>query len=200
MGSPAGRDGNLAPVSMAGAVRERDEPLTLAQKVARVAIAASVLVVGGVWILAIFIVEKGPRDLFDDRAWAQQADAVCSRWMARIDGLPPARSFADVQPRSVAISQRADVGEEATDLLESMVAELRTLRSADAATTQLTDLWLGEYETYIDFRRQHIVKWRNGEDPRFVEPAVQGEPLSRGMDGFAEANGMSACEVPGDFG
>lgn len=187
-------------VSMAGPVLERDEPLTIAQKLARLAIATAVVVVGAVWILAFFVVEKGPRDRLDDPTWTNAAEAVCARFMTRIDGLPPARSFADVTPRSEAIARRADVGAEATDLLEGMVADLRRIPASNARTAELTGLWLADYETYNEFRRIHIAKWRNGEDPRFTEPAVRGEPLSRGMDGFAEANGMSSCEVPGDFG
>lgn len=200
MGIRSLRGGNLDSVSMAGPVLERDEPLTIAQKLARLAIATAVVVIAAVWILAFFVVEKGPRDRLDDRAWTDAAETVCARYMTEIDRLPPARSFADVTPRSEAISRRADVGVRATDLLEAMVAELRRLPATNPRTAELTGLWLTDYETYNQFRRLHIAKWRNGEDPRFTEPAVRGEPLSRGMDGFAEANGTSSCEVPGDFG
>jgi hypothetical protein len=158
------------------------------------------VVVAAVWILAFFVGDKGPRDRFADRAWAQQAEGICAAAQARIAALPPARSFADVKPRSLALQQRADVGEQATDVLAAMVADLHQLRSADTRTTDLTALWLKDYDTYVQYRRMHIAKWRAGEDPRFVEPAVDGEPLSRGMDGFAEANGMPSCQVPGDFG
>jgi len=200
MGIRSLRGGNLVSVSMAGPVLERDEPLTIAQRLARLAIATAVVVIAAVWILAFFVVEKGPRDRLDDRAWTDAAETVCARYMTEIDGLPPARSFADVSPRSEAISRRADVGVRATDLLEAMVAELRRLPATNPRTAELTGLWLTDYETYNQFRRLHIAKWRKGEDPRFTEPAVRGEPLSRGMDGFAEANGTSSCEVPGDFG
>jgi hypothetical protein len=163
-----------------------------------VALVVAVFVV--MWIYIFFFADTTNPNRVPDRAWTKQAEAICAAYAKQIGALPPARTFADIKPKSEAMRQRAAVGQEATDLLTQMVADLRASPSSDAATRDAVDRWLADYDTYLQDRRRHLARWAAGEDPPFAETAVGGKPISLGMDDFAYANDMSSCAVPQDLG
>jgi hypothetical protein len=163
-------------------------------------IALVVLVFVAMWIYIFFFADTSNPNRLPDRAWTTHADSVCDAYAKLVDDLPPARTFADIKPKSEAMRQRAAVGQQATDLLAQMVADLRAAPSTHPSTRDAVGLWLADYDTYIQDRRRHLARWAAGEDPPFAETAVGGKPISLGMDDFAEANDMSFCRVPEDLG
>lgn len=171
--------------------------------------AAVIVVVLGLtamWVYAFSLTGQDNPDVFPDRAWAANAESVCATYTARVDALPPARSFKDIQPRSEALRQRADVGTEATDLLREMVAELAGREPADEKSRTGVNLWLQDWGRYLADRDRHVAGWRAGNDEPFSETAVSGEDVGKGVpvsiriDAFAKANRMASCVVPQDFG
>jgi hypothetical protein len=152
------------------------------------------------WIYIFFFADTTNPNRLPDRAWTKQAQAICKTYTDRINALPPATTFAKVQPKSEAMRQRAAVGQGVTDLLNQMVADLRATPSNDPATRDAVNRWLADYDTYLQDRRRHLARWAAGEDPPFAETAVGGKPISLGMDDFSAANDMTACEVPQDLG
>jgi hypothetical protein len=152
------------------------------------------------WTYIIFFADTTNPNRLSDRAWAKQAQTVCKGYTDQITALPDASTFAKIKPKAEALRQRAVVGQEATDLLVHMVADLRTLPVADAVSRDAVNRWLADYDTYIGDRQRHMAKWAAGEDPPFAETADGGHPLSIGMDDFSNANDMTACEVPQDLG
>jgi lysylphosphatidylglycerol synthetase-like protein (DUF2156 family) len=163
-------------------------------------VALVVLVFVAMWIYIFFFADTSNPNRLPDRAWTAQAEAICKSYADRIGALPAAGTFADIKPRSEAMRQRAAVGQEATDLLTQMVADLRASPSNDAVTRDAVSRWLADYDTYLQDRRRHLARWAAGEDPPFTETAVGGKPISLGMDDFAAANHMNSCEVPRDLG
>jgi len=163
-------------------------------------IALVVVVFAAMWIYIFFFADTANPNRLPDRAWTAQAEAVCKGYTDRIAALPAAATFADIKPKSEAMRQRAAVGQEATDLLARMVADLRASPSNDAVTRDAVTRWLSDYDTYLQDRRRHLARWAAGEDPPFTETAVGGKPISLGMDDFADANQMDSCKVPQDLG
>jgi hypothetical protein len=152
------------------------------------------------WVYALFFADASASQQVPDRAWAARAEAACSVTDGQLAALPPAMTFAKVTPISEALRQRADVGQKATDLLADMVGRLRADPPADTVSRAGLDLWLADWDTYLADRQHHIVRWRRGEDPQFVESARDGRPVTLRMDAFATANRMKSCRVPQDFG
>jgi hypothetical protein len=152
------------------------------------------------WVYIFFFADTTNPNRLPDRAWTERAQDICTGYAEEIDALPKAPTFAKIKPKSDAMRQRAAVGQTATDLLTRMVSDLRASPSADAVTRDAVDRWLADYDTYLQDRRRHLARWAAGEDPPFAETAVNGKPISLGMDDFADANGMSACAVPQDLG
>jgi hypothetical protein len=163
-------------------------------------IGASLLALVLMWTYILFFADTTNPNRIPDRTWAAQAQAVCKGYTDQIAELPDASTFAKIKPKSEAIRQRAVVGQQATDLVVRMVADLRALPVADTVSRAAVARWLADYETSIGDRQRQLAKWAAGEDPQFAETADHGHPLSVGMDDFSAANGMPACAVPQDMG
>jgi hypothetical protein len=182
---------------MTATVAER--PRRTGHRLAVVAVVTVVMLLVAMWVYAFFFADTSSPDRLHDRAWAAQAQATCRPFADQIAALPPARQFADIQPKSAALLQRAPVVDQVTELLTQMVARLRLSAPADANGRQLVAAWLGDYDSYLNSRRVQTAKWRAGEDPRFAVAEVGGQPIDSRMDDFADANAMVSCKTPGDL-
>lgn len=173
--------------------RRRPRPTTLV-------LAGIIVALVVMWVYALVFAPKEYRLAIDDGGWVAQADAVCADYTARIDELPTASDFLDVEPRTEALRQRAAVLDEANALVSDQIAALRALRPPDNERGQeLVGRWLADWDLYLADRRQQSEKWRAGIDEPFAVIADDsGAPITETMDSFAENNRMPACVVPGD--
>jgi hypothetical protein len=165
-----------------------------------VAITVVVLAIGGMWIYAWFFAPKGNVDRFDDRAWADGAERQCAAVRAQVLALPAASSFRDVEPKEAALTQRAGVIDQATALLAGQLSALRQRQPADEKSRAGVEVWLADWDGYLESRRQQADRLRAGEDVEFSVVEVGGAPVTMRMDAFAKTNGMPSCVVPDDIG
>lgn len=170
--------------------------------VVRVVLVLVVLALVAMWIYVLFIGKEASPNRLEDQGWAERAEPVCAAAAAKLNALPSARSFAKIEPRQEALRQRADVGQQATDLLSTQVAALRGLPAPTGRNDgALLVAWFADWDTYLGDRADHIADWRAGLDRPFAEDeADTGGPISDRMDALATENGMPSCVVPGDFG
>lgn len=175
------------------------EPNRARHRLAVAAVVGIVVLLAAMWFYAFVIADTSPGDRLHDRAWAAQAETTCRPYKARIDALPPARSFATIEPKTAALAQRAAVVDQATDILAQMVADLRRGAPANEDDRRLVAAWLVDYDSYLSSRRNQTAAWRRGEDPRFSVPEVGGQPIDSRMDQLADDNGMRSCATPGDL-
>lgn len=179
------------------APRRRRNPLALG------AIAVIVVAFTAMWVYAFLFAPRDNPDKLPDEAWRERTEATCQEYRSAVDALPPARSFADVEPREEAMRQRADVGAQANVLLRQMVAAIAADGPADPKSQEGADLWLVDWDRYLTVRERHVEDWRAGIDEPFEEPPIeegQITPVSLRMDAFAKINRMPSCQVPKDFG
>lgn len=168
----------------------------------RALLAAVVAGLGAMWVYVLFIGEPQSPNVLDDETWPPRAEEICAGVADDVAALPPARSFADVEPLQEALRQRADVADQATDLLEGQLA---AMRAAPAPTGEHDDellaAWFADWDIYLQDRHDHIAEWRDGRDGPFAETeADTGGPISNRMNALAKENGMPSCVVPGDLG
>jgi hypothetical protein len=168
----------------------------------RVVLAVVVLGLAAMWVYVLFIGKESSPNQLGDRTWAERAEPVCAAVALKIGALPPARSFAAIEPIEEALRQRAAVGQQATDLLAGQLSTLRALPAPTGGTDgKLLDAWFADWDTYLADRQDHIEDWRAGRDRAFAETeADTGGPISDRMDALATQNRMPSCVVPGDFG
>ena len=185
---------------MTGPVVDREvvpgEPDAPPRRWVRVLLAAIVAALAAMWVYVLFIGDAQSPNVLDDETWPVRAEEVCA------SALPPARSFAGVEPREEALRQRAKVGERATALLDGQLAALRALPAPTGEhDDELLAAWFADWDTYLQDRRDHLADWQAGHDRPFAETeADTGGPISNRMTALAKENRMASCVVPGDLG
>jgi hypothetical protein len=153
------------------------------------------------WIYVLFIGKEQSPNRLADGQWAERAEPVCAATAKRIAALPSAATFARVKPVEEALRRRADVGEQATALLDGQLAQLRALPAPTGPhDSALLQAWFADWDRYLTDRRDHIASWQAGRDQPFAETEVNGGPISDRMDSLSTLNGMPSCTVPADFG
>ncbi len=156
---------------------------------------------GAMWVYAFFLAPKQPVDLIGDRAWVARSEAICAPVKLANDGLPTAKSFASMEPRTAALTARAAVADEITTNLRAMVTALRASAPSDVRGERGVALWLDEFERYLTDRDEQVAAWRAGRDEPFAETVNElGAPASARMDVYVTTNKMKSCRTPGDIG
>jgi hypothetical protein len=170
-------------------------------KIGAFVVTVAVIVFAIMWIYILFFAKASNPDVFPDRAWASRAEAACTDTYTRINALPTAKSFQNIEPKVEALRQRADVADQVTAELRSLTTTMKADPPADDRTKRVLALWFRDWDTYIADRDAHIVNWRNGLDKAFEETRNdRGQPTSYLIDPFAKSNKMPACIIPSDFG
>lgn len=152
-----------------------------------------------IWAFSPWAPRTNPERL-DDRAWVARAEARCVDALAEIDLLPSGLEADTTE-------ERADQVQAATHLVEQLVADLRASVAPDASPADLERIgaWLEDWDQYVSDRYAHVDRLRAadadtaGRDLAFVVSDLgTGGIYTRRMDGFARANSMDSCTVPGD--
>lgn len=167
----------------------------------KILLGITLLGIAVMWIYALFFAHYISTDVIKDKAWSAGAESTCAVTKAKVNALPSANAFRNVTPRSDAIQQRADVADQVTTELRTMISNLKANPSKDPATVKLANFWLSEYDVYLSDRDAHVAQFRKGQDPPFAEtPNNRGAPGSVRMDTFVRLNLMPSCQVPLDLG
>ncbi|MBC8365201.1 MAG: hypothetical protein H8E59_09390 [Actinobacteria bacterium] len=161
----------------------------------RVAALCLIVALVAFWYWAFLVYDApGNPDRLEDRSWVTAANQRCSRMALAVGDLPAA---AD----SPSPAHRADVLDEATDLLDQFVADLRDLPVGTADDQVLLAGWFDDWDIYIADRRFHARRLRTEGDVRpylTALPSGAGSHVER-MNGFARVNDMEGCLEPGDL-
>ena len=150
------------------------------------------------WTYVLFLAPREGVNRFEDRDWAVRAEETCLNAEAERFLLADYRRLdsggVDL------IVQRADIIDNATDVVESMVDELAADLPADAKGQAIVPMWIDEYRTYIADRRRYAEELRtSGENLPFYETLDQ-VPISERLATFAADNEMPTCSPPMDLG
>ena len=138
------------------------------------------------WIYVLFIGKEQSPNRLADQEWAKRAEPVCAATAKRLAALPAAATFAQVKPLEEALRRRADVGEQATALLDGQLAQLRALPAPTGPHDGvLLQAWFADWDRYLADRRDHIASWQAGHDKPFAESEANGGPISDRMDSLS---------------
>jgi hypothetical protein len=145
-------------------------------------------------VVFLGIPKKENPDRLDDRAFVERTIVRCDGLLEDLADLPNG-SFVEGH------RQRADVLDDATDLVEEMVDQIE----ADAPTTGDDAIslegWLGDWRTYIENRRDYADRLRSDPDARLLlDPSLGGDSVDKPIEVFADVNDMPTCATPGDVG
>lgn len=166
--------------------------------VARTALVVGLLAFAAFWIWALFFASKEPINRIDDRAWAERAEDICTAADKERVALADFRKMSEATPEMVL--ERADIVDDATDILERMLDDVVADLPDDAKGRDVVPLWEADYRTYLADRRAFTAKLRaTRENVAFYETAAGGIPISEKLETFAADNHMPSCAPPRDL-
>lgn len=156
------------------------------------------LSIAAFWVWALFFPpSKQSVAKVTDEAWTERAEAVCRRANEERDLLTDLRRVSDAGPD--ALTERAELIEQATDIIEIMVADVMSETLALAEDRAIASQWADMYTTLIADRRIYIAQVRDGANGAFAETTIDGAPISEYINDFTVANRMKACSSPADL-
>lgn len=149
------------------------------------------------WIYAFVFSPREAVNRIADKEWQQRAEEICSQANDERGKLADYRLISSAGKE--ALSQRADIVEEATTILAHMVDEIALISPGDAKGKALVPLWIADYRTYLNDRLDYVLELRSGQNEPFSETMTEGLPLSEKISTFAADNRMPSCKAPIDL-
>lgn len=155
------------------------------------------LVIAAFWVWALFFPPKESVARLEDEEWVARAIPICEAANRARNDLADSRRIEDVGEG--ALAERADLIDQATDIVDAMIDELAAVAPTGADDPALLDTWIGYYRQLIVDRRDYTVVLRSGDNPPFPESTIDGAPISEYINDFTVANRMKACSTPADL-
>jgi hypothetical protein len=155
---------------------------------ARVTLLVVCLALVAMWGYALFFASKEAVNKIGDRTWAARAEGICAAADAELDELERLAS-AD-------LDRRAELVDTGTDILQQMLDDLVAATPSDEKGRALVPMWVADYRTLLQNRRNYADRLRAGENVPFTEAAVDGVPITERIETFAGDNEMPSCAPP----
>lgn len=185
-----------APGSPAGAGPERRP----GRRWVRIALTVVCLGLAAMWVYALFFASKKAAYKVDDPTWRAHAEETCARYEEQRLALVDTGAGYIAEPTQEQMIERADVVDQATDLLQAMLDEVTALRPASERDQDIVDKFQGFYSTMIADRRAYTERLRNFELEPYRETKVDGGPVTNLLVDFATVNELSHCTPPQELG
>ena len=149
------------------------------------------------WIWALFFASKESVNRIGDAQWAERAQSICADASAERIALIDLRRIENDDPSL--LTEKAGIVDQATDILDEMIDDLEAVPPTDPKGADIVPLWIDDYRTYLQDRRNYSDRLRGGDNVAFSETAVDGIPISEKLQRFAGDNDMNACAPPTDL-
>lgn len=179
-----------------------DESPTRKRRWMRWVLLAVSLVIAGMWGY-IFLVRPTPIYtkvyVMTTPGWQDAAKAICNEANARRVALGDMSGGLITDPTPDQMRQRADIVDQATDILEQMVADVTAIPVDNADDAGRMETFQKYYGTVIDDRRRYAGELRNLEKVPYTESEAAGGPVSNVVTDFTSANGIERCAPPGEL-
>jgi hypothetical protein len=171
--------------------------VTFKQYLTRGAIVFFVLLTTVMWVYAFVFSSREAINKIEDAQWQQRAESICVEATLERGKLADYRLISSVG--ADALLQRADLVDEATEILDEMLDDIARVEPTDAKGKALVPLWLADYRTYLNDRLEYTAELRSGVNDPFSETMIDGLPLSEKISTFAADNLMPSCKAPIDL-
>jgi len=161
----------------------------------RIAATIFVIVTVAFWMFAF---SPWARDMFqapdqiEDEAYVAAIEDRCALAVAKIDTFPTPRS-------ATGPNDRADNLERVNAALIQMRADLGNLEGGTIEDRELIQLWLADWDLYIEDRVNHVERLRTEGDVRFLNTEHDGIFIAERLNGFGRVNEIRSCLPPGDL-
>jgi hypothetical protein len=166
----------------------------------RLLLATVCLLIAAMWVYAFVFAPKQGVYFVTDKAWRQSADQICNSAQQRRLALADTAEGYIANPTKEQMTQRADVVDKATDILDAMLDDVEALPLTPAPDRERVAIFLKYYRVINDDRRAYTTRLRNFELEPYRETLVNKEPVSNIVITFTTGNALPHCLPPGELG
>jgi hypothetical protein len=158
------------------------------------------LLLAAMWVYAFGFASKKAAYRVDDEAWRTRAQDICEAHEQQRLALVDTSEGYIAEPTHAQMLQRADLVDQATDILEDQLEQMVGVMPSSERDRSLVDEYAGYYRTVISDRRAYTAHLRRFELVPYRETAVSGGPVSNVLSDFTVVNEMPACAPPNELG
>lgn len=182
---------------------EAEPDLTAAPKRRRWVRAMLVVVcalIAAMWVYAFIFAPRGGVYFVTDKSWRTSADRICAGAEQQRLALVDITQGYISNPTHEQMTQRADIVDRATDLVDGMVNEIEALPLAGADDRERVTIFVKYYRVIIDDRRAYTARLRTFDLEPYRETLLHGSPVTNTVIDFTTGNAIPHCMPPGELG
>ena len=160
--------------------------------------------IAAMWVYAFVFAPKSGVYFVTDKTWRTSADQICTSAEQQRLALVDTTGGYIANPTHEQMIQRANIVDNATNLLDGMVDDLEALPLA-ASDDQVRDrervtIFVKYYRQIIDDRRLYTGRLRAFDLEPYRESLVNGGPVTNVVIDFTSGNDITHCMPPGELG
>lgn len=165
----------------------------------RYIVAVAVALLMAMWVYALFFASKKGTYRVDDDAWRADAAQICRAAELERRELVDTSDGYIADPTPAQAAERADLVDQATDIIETALDDVVALPLATDRDRSLVADYEGYYRIVIADRRVYTARLREFDLRPYGETRVDGGPVTNVIIDFTTVNEMKACAPPSDL-
>lgn len=156
--------------------------------------------IAAMWVYAFIFAPRRGVYLVTDKTWRTSADRICANAEQQRLALVDITQGYISNPTNEQMTQRADIVDRATNLLDGMINDVEALPLAAADDRERVTIFVKYYRVIIDDRRAYTARLRAFELEPYRETMVRGGPVTNTVMDFTTGNAIPHCMPPGELG
>ena len=169
----------------------------------KVLLAVLLAITAWMWVYYFFFAtEQGVYQL-EDENWRLQAKPICQAAQDERALLADTSEGYIENPTLEQMLQRADIVDQATDIVEQMLNDIVAIPVATENDQIRMQVFEDNYRIILEDRRRYTASLRAGELVAYTETVVGGGPVSNVVTDFTagvKGNDVPECSPPGELG
>jgi hypothetical protein len=166
----------------------------------RVLLVTVCVLIAAMWVYAFLLAPKGGVYFVTDKAWRTSADQICAGAEQQRLALVDTAEGYIAHPTHEQMTQRADIVDQATNIVERMLNDVEALPLAGAKDRLRVGVFVKYYREIISDRRAYTARLRTFDLEPYRESLVHGSPVTNTVIDFTTGNAIPHCMPPGELG
>jgi hypothetical protein len=156
--------------------------------------------IGAMWVYAFVFAPKQGVYFVTEKAWRTSAERICTAAERQRQGLADTNEGYISDPTHEQMTQRAEIVDKATDIIEAMLDDVAALPLASDDDRERVAVFVKYYRQIIADRRAYTARLRAFELAPYRETLVNGSPVTNTVTDFTSGNAIPHCTPPGELG
>jgi len=159
--------------------------------------------VAAMWVYYFFGASDQGVYQLQDTTWRVKADVVCTAAQNQRRSLADTTGGYIAHPTKEQMAQRADIVDQATDILDKMLNDIVAIPVATDRDRLLLSSFDEKYKMIIADRRRYAASLRAGKLVPYTETLLGGGPITNVVEDFTagvKGNNIPSCSPPNELG